>query len=64
MSCSCIVIHLTLLLPASGLGLRILAQGDSHTEGHQTEFDLMQRLGVKPGDLIESAYIDLLEAHG
>jgi predicted adenylyl cyclase CyaB len=39
----------------------VLVEGQSMEEGLQIARGLMQRLGIQPADLIETAYIDLLE---
>jgi adenylate cyclase class IV len=41
----------------------IMAEGQSDAEGQATAEDLMSRLGVERGDLLEGAYMDLLEKH-
>ncbi len=40
----------------------VLREGQSDAEGQAIAEDLMARLGVEEGDLIEGAYMDLLEA--
>jgi predicted adenylyl cyclase CyaB len=39
----------------------VLEEGQSDAEGQKTAEDLMSALGVEGGDLIDGAYIDLLE---
>ena len=39
----------------------VMGEGQSDAEGQATAEDLMSRLGVERGDLIEGAYMDLLE---
>ncbi len=41
----------------------VLREGQSDAEGQAIAEDLMSRLGVEISDLVEGAYIDLLEAH-
>jgi len=41
----------------------VMGEGQSDTEGQATAEDLMSRLGVERGDLLEGAYMDLLESH-
>jgi predicted adenylyl cyclase CyaB len=40
----------------------VLREGQSDAEGRRIAEDLMARLGVESGDLIEGAYLDLLES--
>jgi len=40
----------------------VMADGQSDTEGQAIAEDLMSRLGVERGDLLEGAYMDLLES--
>ncbi len=40
----------------------VMEEGQSDTEGQAIAEDLMTRLGVERGDLLEGAYIDLLES--
>ena len=39
----------------------VLRRGESVEYGQKIAEDLMAKLGIKPGDLIDGAYIDLLE---
>jgi len=39
----------------------VLADGDDSKEGEQEAADLMEKLRIKPEDLVSGAYIDLLE---
>ena len=39
----------------------VLADGESAEAGVREAHDLMARLGVKPSQLIEGAYVDLLD---
>jgi len=39
----------------------VLRDGQSDAEGQAIADDLMKKLGIEPTDLIEGAYIDLLE---
>ncbi len=39
----------------------VLAPGQTDAEGQEIAFQLMQRLGIKDTDLIDNAYIDLLD---
>jgi predicted adenylyl cyclase CyaB len=39
----------------------VLAPGEEPTAGRRVAQELMARLGVRPGDLVGAAYIDLLE---
>ncbi len=39
----------------------VLAEGDDTKGGEQEAADLMEKLGIKPEDLVSGAYIDLLE---
>ncbi len=39
----------------------VLAEGDDQGSGEREAADLMERLGVKSGDLVSGAYIDLME---
>ncbi len=39
----------------------VLQDGQSDADGQSIAEDLMARLGVQPGDLLEGAYMDLLE---
>ncbi|HUH95825.1 MAG TPA: class IV adenylate cyclase [Anaerolineales bacterium] len=39
----------------------VLRDDQSEAEGHRIAGDLMQKLGIAPADLIEGAYMDLLE---
>ena len=39
-----------------------LADGQTEAGGTAIAHDLMTRLGVKPGDLVSGAYLDLLRA--
>jgi len=41
----------------------VMEEGQSDTEGQSIAEDLMSRLGVERGDLLEGAYMDLLEKH-
>ncbi len=40
----------------------VLREGQSDAEGQAIAEELMTRLGVERGDLLEGAYMDLLEA--
>ena len=39
----------------------VMGEGQSDAEGQAIAEDLMSRLGVERGDLLEGAYMDLLE---
>lgn len=39
----------------------VLDEGEEAHEGEKVAMDLMRKLGVEPGDLVDGAYIDLLE---
>ena len=41
----------------------VMREGQSDAEGQAIAEELMSRLGVERGDLIEGAYMDLLEGH-
>ena len=41
----------------------VLRDGQSDAEGQAIAEDLMSRLGVEKSDLVEGAYMDLIEAH-
>ena len=41
----------------------VMEEGQSDAEGQATAEDLMSKLGVERGDLLEGAYMDLLEKH-
>ena len=42
----------------------VMNAGDSNDGGVQEAQDLMNRLGIEASDLVDQAYIDLLEQHG
>jgi predicted adenylyl cyclase CyaB len=42
----------------------VLQPGQSVAEGQAIAADLMQQLGIKPGDLVAGAYLDLLRDNG
>jgi predicted adenylyl cyclase CyaB len=41
----------------------VMGEGQSDAEGQAIAEDLMSRLGVERGDLLEGAYMDLLQGH-
>lgn len=42
----------------------MLHDGQTEAEGHAIAHDLMDRLGVRPDQLVQGAYLDLLRAQG
>jgi predicted adenylyl cyclase CyaB len=42
----------------------VLAPGQPPSEGHRIAASLMEQLGIVPGDLLETAYADMLSAGG
>ena len=40
----------------------VLTAGQPHSEGHRIAADLLERLGIPPGDLLQTAYADMLSA--